>query len=112
MFTVGLFTTHFPYLVFIACYAWFMLFGVEQAQEGKIQLTEKSVQIEYHVNHAKATAEQYSAFYKLKDFDFVCHKNYAKLSIFRKWKIRDSLHFCSQSVIPVSLFCRPPPAQA
>ena len=55
MFTVGIFTTHFPYLVFIACYAWFLLFGVEQAHEGKIQIAEKSIQIEDHVNHSKAS---------------------------------------------------------
>lgn len=112
MFTVGIFTTHIPYLAFIACYVWVLLFGMEQAHEGKIQLTEKSVQIEYHVNHAHALAEKSSAFYMPMDVDFVCQKDYETLSCIRKRKTHESVRFYAQSDIPDALFGRPPPALA
>lgn len=110
MFTVGIFTTHIPYIVFIACYAWFILFGVEQAHEGKIKIAEKSIQIEYHVNHAKATAERSPAFYYQAEFDLGCQNNCANLISVQKWKIHPALRFYAKDIILDSPFCRPPPA--
>lgn len=37
MFSFGIFTTHIPYIVFAVFYAYFLLFGLEQASNGKIQ---------------------------------------------------------------------------
>lgn len=34
MFTVGLFSTHIPYIAFVAFYAVFFLFGIEKASAG------------------------------------------------------------------------------
>ncbi|WP_319500307.1 hypothetical protein [uncultured Draconibacterium sp.] len=111
MFTVGIFTTHIPYLVFIACYAWFLLFGVEQAQEGKIQIAEKSIQIEYHVNQTKALSVSVYHFLQPEKYDSTGIKNYNNLIIKQKW--RDYFTpFVSQDCFLEGSFCRPPPAIA
>nr|WP_319998454.1 hypothetical protein [uncultured Draconibacterium sp.] len=112
MFTVGIFTTNIPYLVFIACYAWFLLFGVEQAQEGEIQIAEKSIQIEHHLNHAKVNAERSLVFFDQAKIDFESHNNCEKPTSNQKWKVHQSLRFHAKDIIPDSLFCRPPPAMA
>lgn len=112
MFTVGIFTTHIPYIAFIACYAWFLLFGVEQATEGKIQIAEKSIQIEYHVNQAHANTDRSLAFFDQPEIDFETHNNCNNLCSNQKWKVHQSLRFYAKDIILDSLFCRPPPAVA
>lgn len=50
MFTVGIFTTHIPYVAFVVFYAYFVIFGVEKASEGEIQSSEKNFLTEYQVS--------------------------------------------------------------
>ncbi|WP_372648598.1 hypothetical protein [Draconibacterium sp.] len=111
MFTVGIFTTHIPYLVFIACYAWFLLFGVEQVQEGKIQIAEKSIQIEYHVNQTKASSVNVYHFFQPENYDSSGFKNYSNLIIKQKWRTYFTPFTCQDCFLEGS-FCRPPPAIA
>nr|WP_321353801.1 hypothetical protein [uncultured Draconibacterium sp.] len=112
MFTFGIFTTHFPYVVFVVFYAYFLIFGVEQAHDGKIQVAEKSIQIEYHVNHSHATAQKLPAFYYQAEFDFESHHNCDNLSSNQKWKVHQSLRFYAKDILLDSPFCRPPPTLA
>jgi hypothetical protein len=43
MFTIGIFTTHLPYIAFVVFYAFFLLFGVNKASSGEIQWGESSI---------------------------------------------------------------------
>lgn len=112
MFTFGIFTTHFPYVVFVVFYAYFLIFGVEQTHDEKIQVAEKSIQIEYYVNHAHVIAQKLPAFYYHAEFNFEDHNNCDNLCSNQKWKVHQSLRFYAKDIIPDSLFCRPPPAVA
>lgn len=112
MFTFGIFTTHIPYIAFVVFYAWFLLFGVEKANDGKIQISERSVEIQYHVNDFQPEF--------IAEFDFqkcFCNQelNHLLLSCTRaqqklKWQYRQSFYF--QDPVPETLFSRPPPALA
>lgn len=42
MFTVGLFTTHIPYIAFVCFYAFFFLFGYQKISDEKFPAKEKS----------------------------------------------------------------------
>ena len=43
MFTIGIFTTHLPYIAFVVFYAFFLLFGVNKASSGEIQWGESNI---------------------------------------------------------------------
>ena len=43
MFTIGIFTTHLPYIAFVVFYAFFLLFGVNKASSGEIQCGENNL---------------------------------------------------------------------
>jgi hypothetical protein len=43
MFTIGIFTTHIPYIAFVVFYAFFLLFGVNKASSGEIQWSENNL---------------------------------------------------------------------
>jgi hypothetical protein len=43
MFTIGIFTTHLPYIAFVVFYAFFLLFGVNKASSGEIQWGENNL---------------------------------------------------------------------
>ncbi|MDX8337835.1 hypothetical protein SLH46_01490 [Draconibacterium sp. IB214405] len=109
MFTVGIFTTHFPYVVFIVFYAYFLLFGVEQAHDGKIQVAEKSVQIEYHVNHAHANAETSQTFNYQSALNYSFNESCDEINRIKKWIIREALYH-SQDTFLETPFSRPPPS--
>lgn len=111
MFTVGIFTTHIPYLAFIACYAWFLIFGIEKVEDGSIKISENSVQIEYHVNHAKASSVSVYHFFQKEKSETTNLKNYNNLIIKQKWRTYYS-PFAKQDCYLEGSFCRPPPSEA
>ncbi|SHF78988.1 hypothetical protein SAMN05444274_10949 [Mariniphaga anaerophila] len=43
MFTIGIFTTHIPYIAFAVFYAFFLLFGVNKASSGEIDWGENNI---------------------------------------------------------------------
>ena len=112
MFTFGLFSTHIPYLAFVVFYAWILLTGVGKANDGKIRLTEHSVQIEQHVNDFQPVV--------VSTFDFqskFCNEEMAQLLLSctcaqQKWKWHHRQSFHLQDHITDNLFSRPPPAVA
>ncbi|WP_347839339.1 hypothetical protein [uncultured Draconibacterium sp.] len=110
MFTFGIFTTHLPYLAFIAFYAYFLLFGIERTHEGTLQVSEKSIQIEYHVQQFEANSVITSAFYCFSDIDLMHLKKFSNATIKQKWKIHQSPHHYAQEFTLESQFCRPPPS--
>jgi hypothetical protein len=110
MFTFGIFTTHFPYLAFVAFYACFLLFGVNKASSGEIQIGESyykaeiyasktysgSVDETYHFNKINAAAFRYA------DFESSLLQQRVVFPVFRKSEYRQK---CSCS----THFARPPP---
>jgi len=109
MFTVGIFTTHIPYIAFVVFYAWFLLFGVSKAASGEIETGEKYCKTEWvaekHYNISDSNSSnfyinsetvKYSGFEEIHFKQKIIYPEY----VFRKHK-QD--YFCS------SLFCRPPP---
>jgi hypothetical protein len=43
MFTIGIFTTHLPYIAFVAFYAFFLFFGVSKASSGEFHSGDKMI---------------------------------------------------------------------
>ena len=112
MFTVGIFTTHIPYIAMIAFYAYFLLFGVSRANEGKVEITEKSNLVQIHIDNSIETIADdtycfYTSFEHVNEA-FVFERNTVK----QKWK-----HCCVSKIILQdhsgnSILSRPPPELA
>lgn len=112
MFSVGIFTTHIPYIAMIAFYAFFLLFGVEKAREEKIKLTEKSVSVEYHLNSFNNTQVFNTVCFYTHVTETIPQQQFEKLEVKQKWKFRNIVKFSHQEYSGNPLFCRPPPAVA
>lgn len=46
MFTLGIFTTHLPYIALVVFYAFFSIFGISKASSGEIQSVDRMVLVE------------------------------------------------------------------
>ncbi len=68
MFSFGIFTTHIPYLAFVAFYAYFLLFGISKASAGELQSGETKFKTEFHA--AKHYSGTNNPTYKLSKADF------------------------------------------
>ncbi len=109
MFSVGIFTTHIPYIAMIAFYAYFMLFGVNKADNKNNKLTEKSITIEYHSTHFKQiTLDKNHNFYVSADavYQHFLSKN---IQVKQKWDSVFLDKLTCQELPTNSLFNRPPP---
>jgi hypothetical protein len=112
MFSFGIFTTHIPYIAFVAFYVYFLIFGVEKANDGAIRLTERSVQIERHIHDfhpapVSAYQVQKQLFSEDSAHELLCCER-----IKQRWKISCFQSFHRQDFTEDTLFCRPPPALA
>ncbi len=109
MFSVGIFTTHTPYVLMLVFYAWFLISGVNKTSEGKINLTEKSLTIQKHIN---GTGD-YSNIDTFAYYSALTENNYKifdKITTSKqKWKRLYYDDFISQDDYADSLFSRPPP---
>ncbi|KAF0238999.1 MAG: hypothetical protein FD181_384 [Prolixibacteraceae bacterium] len=111
MFTFGIFTTHFPYIMFVVFYAWFLLFGVGKAMSGEIDTGEKYCQTEWVTEkHYNSHDFNSASFRDINPGDF-------KNTVFEKFHFKKRLAY-AECTFPVhlpdyycsSLFCRPPPS--
>jgi hypothetical protein len=112
MFSVGIFTTHIPYIVFVVFYAWFFISGIEEANNGKVLLSERSQHIEYHLNNHHPEFVSTCAFQSLflnekQEHAFLSYE-WAQHKL--KWRHRQAFHL--QEHFTDALFCRPPPQLA
>lgn len=111
MFTIGIFSTHLPYIAFVVFYACFLLFGVNKASSGEIQWGKNNIVL-------KAPAEELNGA-DVVDFSnyhyhegagifspgsnqFFAFKEHIQLTFFYPDNIR-------QCYFPQALFSRPPP---
>lgn len=110
MFTVGIFTTHLPYLAFLFMYLLFFLFGTSNASSDDISFGEKTsvVEASYTTNHELTGSDAING---TSDLSFFLFKE-------RKWcfstglKVKHSL-LKTLPVLPSehfpACFSRPPP---
>lgn len=112
MFTFGIFTTHLPYITIVAFYAYFLIFGVNQAADCKIKISEKSITVQIHLDNSfeQAPADTYSFYSSLTES--------REIDIFEKTKVKQKFKlFGADKLFPQdshanTLFSRPPPAIA
>jgi len=112
MFSVGIFTTHIPYVVMIVFYAWFLITGVNKTGDEKITVAEKSITIQQHINGSTdfSKVDTYAFYSSLTEIN---PKTKLQLSDTKqKWKQSDCVRFYTQEYFGNSLFCRPPPVVA
>lgn len=112
MFSVGIFTTHIPYLAMLAFYAYFLIFGVSQASDGQIKVTEKSHSVQIHINNSldQTPADTFTFYASLAESTKVDRTERSKVK--QRWK-----HFGIDKIHPQdysenALFGRPPPVLA
>jgi hypothetical protein len=110
MFSVGIFSTHIPYIAFVAFYAYFLLFGINQSSSGKFQTADKVLKIEFQSEKYYASSSS-----NLSYFDT------AEVAVLRKMAFDEMLFKRKRTVFAVSdsksqqnnywatHFCRPPP---
>ncbi len=110
MFTVGIFTTHIPYIAFVVFYAFFILFGINSPAEEEVKVSKSKFNIELQISESLADANAVSNFHYQTDFDFSDYNKFEN-SLFKR-KIN---HQCElkkvhwQYFLSNSLSNRPPP---
>ncbi|MCG6187184.1 hypothetical protein [Maribellus maritimus] len=108
MFTIGIFSTHIPYIAFVLFYAYFFVSGVQKAVDGEIPLTDKcafisEIQAEQDILNQDSSNDTYN--YKafvVSDFERFIFKRKIK------YRIKTTKFFHSIAIF-TSLFERPPP---
>jgi hypothetical protein len=112
MFTFGIFTTHIPYIAFVVFYAYFLIFGVNQASNGTLQIAEKSHTIQMHTDSAvKFIADDCHDFCNALIAE-IPGDTVEKARFKQKWKHFGRDKNLSKNLLNNSLFSRPPPALA
>jgi len=53
MFTIGIFSTHLPYIAFVVFYAYFLIFGVEKASNGELTIGETQFKSEIQLSKSE-----------------------------------------------------------
>ncbi len=111
MFTFGIFTTHFPYVVFVVFYAYFLIFGVNKAATGELQISDSNFKTEVQASRSYADLNVDSNYYYQTDVDFYLQSHFEE-SIFKR-KIKDQCSFYTETLQtgfnPIH-FSRPPPS--
>jgi len=111
MFTFGIFTTHLPYVAVVAFYAYFLIFGVNKALNGEIEISDNSFKIELQSDGSQENLNDNTNFYYQNDFDFFKHSFFEEIVFKRKIKYRNSFFAeILQSGFNISCFSRPPPS--
>lgn len=110
MFSFGVFTTHIPYIAFVVFYAYFILFGVNKASNGKLSFVENKNNIEIQFSAHSCD--------NLNHSDFECSNTHYSLpqtsyrNIILKQKIPRPKIFpkaYKPEIYFENLFSRPPP---
>lgn len=111
MFTFGIFTTHLPYIAMVAFYAYFLIFGVNKAANGEIQISDSKFKTELQSSRSYADLNDDSNFYYQNDFDFYAHSHFEESIFKRKIKYQDSfITETLQTGFYTSHYSRPPPS--
>ena len=109
MFTVGIFSTHIPYIAFVLFYAYFLVTGVNKAVAGEISVGEAFCKTETFAANTfnKSEIDTYRYFCDISDkqknnkIDFLLFKRKIK---YTEYSVKIPTEYYS-----ASLFNRPPP---
>lgn len=112
MFTFGIFTTHLPYIAFVFFYAYFLIFGIEKGSNGQIQISEKSITVEFHLNSFSEDSFSNSVCYYHEINYSLPKDSVEETDIKQKWKTNKNFAKKPEIFVGNALFCRPPPALA
>lgn len=111
MFTIGIFTTHIPYIALVVFYAFFFMFGYQNIAEEKIS-TEKKFTLNELTIKTNNQLNNISGSFSVDDFDISCvPKNERIFYVARitRFSIPPDNSFQSGN-FAFSNFSRPPPA--
>lgn len=112
MFTLGIFTTHIPYIALVVFYAFFWVFGVNKASSGEIQMGENRISIEIPTLETINEIVQHDSYNAQNHFDqFFLPPDYnTSFSALQKLRYK-VLHLEKQrqNHTYAVLFSRPPP---
>jgi hypothetical protein len=110
MFTVGLFSTHIPYIAFVVFYAFFFLFGIQKASAGELGGGENSIQAETAVVYIQDIANQDEQSAAIFSHFYISSELGRMFFAERKTKFIDTFPAQFNPVIfCFSRFSRPPP---
>lgn len=110
MFTIGIFTTHIPYIAFVVFYAYFLIFGVEKTSRGEIELVDSKHKIEIQANDLFVSADTNENYSYKSDFYFYSHTDFYAL-VFKR-QLKHQILVSSENwqfKYCTTLFNRPPP---
>jgi phosphotransferase system glucose/maltose/N-acetylglucosamine-specific IIC component len=113
MFTIGIFTTHIPYIAFVVFYVFFVLFGVGKASSGELTSGENQILSSYSVAYSSAEDVEENVSVKgniSTSAIFSPGSNKIILSNEKNTHRRFQSDNFNQILSCLSLFCRPPPA--
>lgn len=111
MFTFGIFTTHFPYIAVVAFYAYFLIFGVNKAATGEIEVSEIQFKTEIQSCRSYADLNDNSNYYYQTNIDFYLHSHFEESIFKRKIKYQCNFHAeTPQTGFNNVHFSRPPPS--
>lgn len=111
MFTFGIFTTHFPYIVIVVFYAWFFIFGVKTPVNDETKISESKFNIELQTAKVFADTNHISNFHYHDAFGLKVCFGFEESLFKRKLHHQGTLtasHW--QYCFGNSLFSRPPPS--
>lgn len=111
MFTFGIFTTHFPYVVFAVFYAWFLIFGVKTPVNEENKISDSKFNIELQSSKVFTDTDHTSNFHYQDAFRLNACVGFEE-SLFKRKLNHQSTLIAShwQYCLSNSLFSRPPPA--
>ncbi|MBN2635490.1 MAG: hypothetical protein JXR61_04410 [Prolixibacteraceae bacterium] len=112
MFTVGIFSTHIPYIAFVLFYAYFLVTGVNKAVSGEISSGEEFCKTEIYASElliqSKTEIDTYHYFCTISNYNK--NNDFEELHFIRKLKSHENSVKIPTEYFSASLFNRPPPA--
>lgn len=111
MFTIGIFSTHLPYLAFVFFYAYFFIFGIQKANNEELSSNEKTYLTESQTIHTISSQVEHQNFHYYEFLTNLNSKNTQKVQFKKPLKLTCfSQNQIINSYIQVSLLNRPPPS--
>lgn len=110
MFTIGIFSTHIPYIAFLLFYAYFFVAGINKAVAGEIPSDENFHKTEIYASESYVDLD-------IDTYHFFCNfSENAKSACFEDFLFKRKINYPEYSYIGFrsefysdSNFCRPPP---
>lgn len=111
MFTVGIFSTHIPYIAFVLFYAYFLVTGVNKAVSGELSSDEEFYKTEIYASElliqVKTEIDTYHYFCAISEYKK--NNDFEVLHFKRKLKSHEYSVKIPMEYYSASLFNRPPP---